>query len=165
MDIPKKYISNCKDIYLKDYSFEFLKFIAQHGYTLKKNNQREDFIDFQEEVKELEEMSQIKIAASAGLRKWLIRDSDNPFYLPDFLKDFHDAKEFFKAYERAVDNNILDRVTGGLYCSDYFLFFLARYGYFLRKNNKKLNFKSIENLIKENNEKELSILLKMFNSK
>lgn len=165
MDIPKEYISNCKDIYFKGYSFGFLKFAAQYGYTLKKSHYREDFIDFKQEVKELEEMSEVKIAPSANLRKWLIRDSDNPFYLPQFMKDFHDGKKIFSLYEREVKHPLLDKVTGHVYCSDFFLYFLARFGYLLRKSNKKLDFKNLQNSLNENNKREVDMLLHILNSK
>lgn len=163
MELPKEYVGKYLSVQFREYSFGMLRFAAMCGYSLKKSHHRSDFINFEDELKELEELKDTTtpIAPSAHLRKWLIRDMDNPFYLPVFMKDFHDAKDFFRLYERETGDTHLDKITGHVYCSDFFLFFLARFGYFLRRSNKKLDFSNLDFLLAKNKQKEVDVFLKM----
>jgi len=163
MDIPQEYVRKYFSVQFRDYSFSMLRFAAMCGYSLKKSHHRNDFINFEDEVAEFENLidTSTPIAPSANLRKWLIRDVDNPFYLPAFMKDFHDAKDFFRLYERETGDVTLDKQTGHVYCSDFFLFFLARFGYFLRRSNKKLDFSNLDFLLAQNKQKEVDVFLKM----
>jgi hypothetical protein len=140
-----------------------LRFAAMCGYSLKKSHHRNDFINFEDEVAEFENLidTSTPIVPSANLRKWLIRDKDEPFYLPVFMKDFHEAKEFFRLYQRETGDVTLDKITGHVYFSDFFLFFLARFGYFLRRSNKKLDFSNLDLLLAENKQKEVEMFSKM----
>lgn len=74
-------------------------------------------------------------------------------YLPDFMRDFHDQKNLFKAIQDAVDmRNARDAssytkdinfVSAQVYTVDFFLWFCARRGYTLQKSRKRLSFESI----------------------
>lgn len=70
-------------------------------------------------------------------------------YLPKCLRDFHDAKDLFKAVHNMVDVNEHDYVksvtwtTGQCYVIDIFLWFMARFGYTLQKTRKRLEFEDI----------------------
>jgi len=71
-------------------------------------------------------------------------------YLPDFLKDFHDQKDFFKAmhsmikveeHEYAKD---ISWVVGHCYVIDIFLWFLSRFGYKIQKSTAQVNFEDLD---------------------
>jgi hypothetical protein len=76
-------------------------------------------------------------------------------FLPNFLTDFHDQKEFFKyLHERYGTKNPNDNfvangdsinwATGCIYIIDWFLHFVAKFGYKLQKWRKKdVNFRNI----------------------
>ena len=64
--------------------------------------------------------------------------------LPDFLKDFHDQKDFFKAiYEQYSNSNskeLLSRVNwvdAHCFTIDVFLWWMGKHGYKLQKSRKK----------------------------
>ena len=67
----------------------------------------------------------------------------NGEHLPDFMKDFHDQKDLFKAiYEQWCDENdkILNEVnwvTAHCFTIDYFLWWMGLHGYKLQKAKKK----------------------------
>lgn len=84
---------------------------------------------------------------SHGLEMWL----KTPEYLPPFLRDFHDQKDFFKALNEVVERREYDPYTKGLgwrmahvFTIDIFLWVMARHGYTLQKTRKKLPFPPIE---------------------
>ena len=63
-------------------------------------------------------------------------------YLPDFLKDFHDQKDFFKSMHHLYQDSegAEDRPNwrdGQIYTIDWFLWFAASRGYTLQKCRKK----------------------------
>jgi hypothetical protein len=64
-------------------------------------------------------------------------------YLPDFMKDFHDQKDLFKAiHELYKDNESLKKmpqswVDNHIFVVDYFLWFMGQHGYKLQKVRKK----------------------------
>lgn len=63
--------------------------------------------------------------------------------LPDFMKDFHDQKDLFKAiYEqwKTGDNQVLEDVNwvdAHVFTIDYFLWWMGLHGYKLQKSRKK----------------------------
>jgi hypothetical protein len=69
-------------------------------------------------------------------------------YLPEFLRDFHDQKLFFKMLHTKTPKpeapfkrpNWMD---GQVYVISYFLWFMAKRGYTLQKSRKKLDFNDI----------------------
>ena len=81
------------------------------------------------------------------LRKW--RESGK--HLPDILKDFHDAKDVFRAMHEMIGDppkNATVRqpscVEGHCYTIDCFLWFMARHGYTLQKSRANQEFESLE---------------------
>lgn len=64
-------------------------------------------------------------------------------YLPDFMKDFHDQKDLFKAiHELYKDNESLKKmpqswVDNHIFVVDYFLWFMGQHGYKLQRVRKK----------------------------
>lgn len=75
------------------------------------------------------------------IHKWL----ESGHHLPEFLRDFHDQKDFFKAMHYLYqDNPSADRVPnwvdGQIYTIDWFLWMMASRGYTLQKTRKKLDF-------------------------
>lgn len=78
-------------------------------------------------------------------------------YLPDFLRDFHDQKELFKALQEVVDRRNakdgfsytegLTWVTAQVYTIDVFLWVLARHGYTLQRSRKRVTFSDISDFI------------------
>lgn len=89
------------------------------------------------------------------LAKWL----ESWEYLPEFMRDFHDQKDVFKAMHNTITNanengNPRD---GHIYVVDTFLWYMARCGYTLQKSRKQVEFKDmgddIERMRREVSEK------------
>jgi hypothetical protein len=94
------------------------------------------------------------------LTKWL----ESGEYLPEFMRDFHDQKDVFKAMHNTITNanengNPRD---GHIYVVDTFLWYMARCGYTLQKSRKQVEFKDmdddIERMRREFSEKFRDIL-------
>lgn len=94
------------------------------------------------------------------LAKWL----ESGEYLPEFMRDFHDQKDVFKAMHNTITNanengNPRD---GHIYMVDTFLWYMARCGYTLQKSRKQVEFKDmdddIERMRREFSEKFRDIL-------
>ncbi len=94
------------------------------------------------------------------LAKWL----ESLEYLPEFMRDFHDQKDVFKAMHNTITNanengNPRD---GHIYVVDTFLWYMARCGYTLQKSRKQVEFKDmdddIERMRREFSEKFRDIL-------
>lgn len=78
------------------------------------------------------------------------------WYLPRFLKDFHDQKTVFKAINGIITDE--DRqdyykeynwIMAHCYTIDKFLPWMAQHGYTLQKNRKKTKFKSLKSTLAE----------------
>lgn len=78
-------------------------------------------------------------------------------YLPDFMRDFHDQKDLFKAIHEtiAVDKHPYCKniawTEGQCYVVDIFLWHLARHGYTIQKSRTKLPFDDIHTTTAEAN--------------
>jgi hypothetical protein len=77
-------------------------------------------------------------------------------YLPDFMKDFHDQKDLFKAiYELYKDDENLKKLPQGwvdnhIFVVDFFLWFMGQHGYKLQKVRKKgVDFYDLKTTIEE----------------
>lgn len=74
---------------------------------------------------------------------------ENSKYLPDFIKDFDDQKVLFKRLDRLVQarNDVYTKdvnwIAGQVYTIDVFLWFMAKHGYTLQKNRRKIEFENI----------------------
>jgi hypothetical protein len=75
-------------------------------------------------------------------------------YLPEMLKDFHDAKDFFKTMIKEIqwdktrpELQHISWVDAHIFSIDIFLWFMAIHGYKLQKSRKKLNFRNIAETI------------------
>jgi hypothetical protein len=93
---------------------------------------------------------------SAKLTQWLKSGA----YLPDFMRDFHDQKDVFKAMHEIIkpanDNDIMEKVSwvdGHIYTVDIFLWFMARRGYTLQRSRAKQAFLDIKKTLAEQNAK------------
>lgn len=78
----------------------------------------------------------------SDLNEWL----QSGKYLPEFMRDFHDQKDVFKAMHNTITNanengNPRD---GHIYVVDTFLWYMARCGYTLQKSRKQVEFKDID---------------------
>lgn len=91
---------------------------------------------------------------SDPIKQW--RESGE--HLPDFMRDFHDQKELFKALDevrqRALQNSghglymkDMSWVDAHVYTIDVFLWVMAKYGYTLQKTRKKLDFPDIDKFV------------------
>lgn len=96
----------------------------------------------------------------SDLTEWL----QSGEYLPEFMRDFHDQKDVFKAMHNTITNanengNPRD---GHIYVVDTFLWYMARCGYTLQKSRKQVEFKDmdddIERMRREFSEKFRNIL-------
>jgi hypothetical protein len=77
-------------------------------------------------------------------------------YLPDFMRDFHDQKDIFKAiFELYKSNESLQKmnvnwVDAHIFTIDYFLWFMGQHGYKLQKVRKKgIEFYNLKETIEE----------------
>jgi hypothetical protein len=76
---------------------------------------------------------------SDDIRAWL----ETGEYLPDFMRDFHDQKDVFKALHGTVNveghayAKEVDWVEGQCYTIDIFLWWMAKHGYVLRRARHK----------------------------
>lgn len=83
-------------------------------------------------------------------------------YLPDFMRDFHDQKDLFKAIHQLYkDNESLQKMPNGwcdnhIFVIDYFLWFMGQHGYKLQKARKKgVQFFDLQKTIEEMNGKRI----------
>lgn len=90
-------------------------------------------------------------------------------YLPDFLKDFHDQKDFFKAMHGLYHNRLqkdlpaFNWIDSQIYTIDFFLWYCGAHGYKLQKTRSKYRFADIKQTIsryKADAVKHLSNLIK-----
>ncbi|MBC8737427.1 hypothetical protein F6X40_11485 [Paraburkholderia sp. UCT31] len=85
----------------------------------------------------------------ATLRKW----RDDGKHLPEFLRDFHEAKDFFQALKEFVeidDGNPakdISAMTAQIYVVDVLLWYLARHGYTLQRSRARLEFDDIRETV------------------
>lgn len=81
------------------------------------------------------------------LQKWM----ESAQYLPEFMRDFHDQKDLFKAIHQIINANEtankLGFRDGQIYTIDVFLWFMARRGYTLQKSRTKCDFLDIHETI------------------
>ncbi|WP_343638946.1 hypothetical protein [Roseateles sp.] len=83
-------------------------------------------------------------------------------HLPPEMRDFHDAKDLFKAiHERAEVDKMggpgsIDPIAAQCYVMDVFLWFMARRGYTLQKSRAKLAFRDLAADVKESNAQRLA---------
>ena len=69
-------------------------------------------------------------------------------YLPEFMRDFHDQKDLFKAMHTLYSGSESLKMTwvdGHIYVIDCFLWFMASRGYTLQKSRVLLDFKPLPN--------------------
>jgi hypothetical protein len=75
-------------------------------------------------------------------------------HLPEFLRDFHDQKDFFKfLHEFVITNNNdmlkdIDWQHGHVYTIDMLLRVLGRFGWTLQRNRSHQNFDDLDEYIK-----------------
>jgi hypothetical protein len=88
-------------------------------------------------------------------------------YLPDFLRDFHDQKDFFKAMHDLIDveehqyAGKISWVDGHCYTIDIFLWFLSRFGYKIQKSSANVDFQDLGEAIRYCNDKRLKSFAKI----
>lgn len=96
------------------------------------------------------------------LKQWI----DDGKHLPDFLKDFHDQKDFFKFLHETVkveEHEMLKDINwiqGHCYIIDCFLRKLAKHGYTIQKSKSSQNFEDLDEAIKSHNKTQYEILMK-----
>lgn len=78
-------------------------------------------------------------------------------YLPDFMRDFHDQKDLFKAMQDVVERS--NAKHGGhralnatwtdyhIYTVDIFLWVLAAHGYTLQRSHQRFGFASVYDFV------------------
>ena len=73
-------------------------------------------------------------------------------YLPRFLRDFHDQKDFFKTVEdrcgRGDGHWAVNWMQGQVYVIDKFLYFMAMHGYTLQRSRTQIEFEDIDATLK-----------------
>lgn len=92
-------------------------------------------------------------------------------YLPEPLRDFHDAKSVFKTIHARIKDDpqaLIKRpswVEGQCYVIDTFLWFMARRGYTLQRSRAKLHFRDLAADIEEVEAYEHSLLNSFLSAK
>lgn len=84
-------------------------------------------------------------------------------YLPEFMRDFHDQKDLFKALHEVVDRSCakpgnlhmrdLTWTDAHVYTVDIFLWVMAGHGYTLQRSRKRWTFPSIYDFVSAANER------------
>jgi hypothetical protein len=74
-------------------------------------------------------------------------------YLPDFMRDFHDQKDVFKACDEVMQRSVeknggsymrdLSWADAHVYTVDIFLWMMARHGYTLQRSRKRVPFSDL----------------------
>jgi hypothetical protein len=73
-------------------------------------------------------------------------------HLPEFMRDFHDQKNLFKALSCSFENanecpiNFMD---GQIYTIDWFLWFMAIHGYKLTKTTANVEHRDIDEAVNQ----------------
>lgn len=103
-----------------------------------------------------------------SVQEWL----ESGEYLPPILRDFHDQKDVFKAmHETITDHDVISGksyitpvnwISGQMYVIDVFLWFMARRGYTLQRSRKKQDYVSLEQTIKQCEERRNAVLMSGF---
>jgi len=73
-------------------------------------------------------------------------------HLPEFLKDFHDAKSIFRTIEQYLESDEgcpVSWVDAHVYTIDWFLWFMAVHGYKLTKTTAKVKVKDLNETIRD----------------
>lgn len=88
--------------------------------------------------------------------------------LPDFLRDFHDQKDFFKGmhelYSQGENKIPGNWVQNHIYTIDFFLWFMALHGYRLQRfKSKKFEQFDVAAFITDQNSKRLDLFSKIIN--
>lgn len=126
----------------------FLRYMAEHGYTLQKSRKRVRFCNLKDELIRFERNETIHTEMDVNLKTYLAEGN----YLPNPLDDFHECKVVFRLIKTFTQSPLLKEVgwsTAHVYTVDVFLWFLAKHGYTLQVNRKKLEFKSIDSEVYE----------------
>jgi len=158
----------------------FLWSLAQYGYTLQKSRVKGcNFANLEESMHNLDISRRnntydevfldiINYKTEKKLNSY--RTGDNPKYLPDFIKDFHDQKNLFKFIHSTIKvedddkDHILKQISyveAQIYTIDYFLFIMFKYGYSLQKSRAKVSFFDIDYQMKKWKEKNNDNFLNM----
>lgn len=89
-------------------------------------------------------------------------------HLPEFLKDFHDAKALFRTLSVFFENSDecpISWVDGHVFTIDYFLWFMAIHGYKLTKTRADVEVDCIHETIKEFDPRNQARLANLINGK
>lgn len=78
-------------------------------------------------------------------------------YLPEWMRDFHDQKEIFKAIHEIISTNEgtkhISWMDAHIYTIDVFLWFMARRGYTLQRTRRRGNFRDLTTDVQAQTEK------------
>lgn len=96
-------------------------------------------------------------------------------YLPEFMRDFHDQKDLFKALqdvvERSNERNGSHRALNAtwtdyhIYSVDIFLWVMAGHGYTLQRSRRKFAFASVYDFVSTSRERASQALASIFASR
>jgi hypothetical protein len=86
-------------------------------------------------------------------------------HLPEFMRDFHDQKDLFRAIHSRYKLQDLDWITAHVYTIDKFLWFMAQHGYTLQQSRKNVEFLDLSATLAENEKKEFAELAQLLDLK
>lgn len=102
----------------------------------------------------LKDVDRLSLGEGSMITKEWLESGD---YLPEFLRDFHDQKDVFKAIQEVVEKSKekgnhyvkdINFVAAQVYTIDFFLWFMAKHGYTLQRSIKDVEFADLEQWIK-----------------
>jgi len=77
-------------------------------------------------------------------------------YLPPWLRDFHDQKDFFKALDEVAQRSVeagnnyirdISFASAQVYTIDIFLWMAARHGFTLQRSRKRVRFNDLDGFV------------------
>jgi len=87
-------------------------------------------------------------------------------HLPDCLKDFHDQKDVFKwIFTKTNVKCEIDSTNAMIFVIDYFLWFMAQFGYTLQKSRANVEFRDLYKEIDDMNLKDIENFKRIFTNK
>lgn len=96
--------------------------------------------------------------------------SNESWYLPKFMRDFHDQKGLFKAIDEVVGRRLSEDprhllkdvswVQSHVYVVDFFLWFMARHGWTLQRTRRKGQYANLGATLQEAEERRVAAFAK-----
>lgn len=101
--------------------------------------------------------------------------SNESWYLPKFMRDFHDQKGLFKAIDEVVGRRLaadprlmlkdVSWVQSHVYVVDFFLWFMARHGWTLQPTRRKGEYADLGATLRDAEERRVAAFAKAMDAR